>query len=373
MARRRSRPGDQNLPEDVKVVRSRLADGSEKAYRYHRLTGRPIEGEPGTRAFELSYMAAAVPKAAAPQRQLDLVWLIEKYQTSQDWQGLAKATQETRRSYFKRIKTRFPNAPLIHFDNEEIVGVLYEWRDEVAAEVSPFSADKHLDALRAVLTWAQKRRMVKINWAKGIDRLVPLSHNRSQLVWTPELWTTLYEAAEQDERDLLDFATFTAARETDIAAMRSEWFDGKWLVYTPQKTANRTGVVVHLPVYALPPFAALMERLPRCSEYILTTRTGQPWTASNIKLRMRDLKARAFPDGDPGRTFHDIRGTTISRLYTAGCTDAEVASVDGHAIGKGTTLGRYAERNRKLALNAYQCWAAAEFGERGIVIPFRQA
>jgi integrase len=115
-----------------------------------------------------------------------------------------------------------------------------------------------------------------------------------------------------------------------------------------------------------------MGKLSRGTEYVLTTDTGAPWSASNIKLRMRSLKARAFPAGDPGRTFHDIRGTAISRLYDAGCTDAEVASVDGHQIGRGTMLGRYAKRSRQLALNAFQRWTAAEFTTGGVVIPLKR-
>lgn len=369
---RGSMPGEPGLPKDVKTIPKRLADGSVRLYRYHRKTGRPIAGEPGSREFILSYAEASKPRAPAPVPRADLEWLINRYQASPEWLALAKASKETRLSYFRRIIARFHGADLSFFEREEIVGVLYEWRDEMAA--SPHTADKALDALRVVLSWAKKRRMVKVNWAKEIERLVPSSHNRAELTWAPELWTTLIGAAKPDERDLLEFATWTAAREADIPQMRWDQFDGQWLVYKPQKTARKTGVIVSLPVYALPPFTALMERLARASEFILTTSTGQPWTTSNIKLRMRELKARAFPSGDPGRTFHDIRGTAISRLYAAGCTDAEVASVDGHAIGRGTMLGRYAERSRQLALNAYQRWTAAEFAQEGAeIVPFKRA
>jgi integrase len=327
----------------VKIVRKRLADGSEAAYYYHRATGRPIKAAPGSREWPFAYLAAGQPKPQPKAAPMDLEWLISRYQASPDWTMLAKATKETRRSYFKRIIARFQGAELSWFDSEETVSVLYEWRDEMAAQ--PMTADKSFDALRVLLSWAKSRRLIKLNWAKEIERLTPATHNRAELTWAPELWETILAAARQDERDLLEFAMYSAARESDIAAMKWAQFDGEWLVYKPQKTARRTGVVVSLPVHALPPFAALMGKLSRGTEYVLTTDTGAPWSASNIKLRMRSLKARAFPAGDPGRTFHDIRGTAISRLYDAGCTDAEVASVDGHQIGRGTMLGRYAMGN----------------------------
>ncbi len=35
----------------IKVVHARLADGSTKVFRYHRRTGKRIDGEPGTPDF----------------------------------------------------------------------------------------------------------------------------------------------------------------------------------------------------------------------------------------------------------------------------------------------------------------------------------
>ena len=49
----------------IKSVRSRLADGSVKVFRYHRVTGRKIEGEPGTPEFLRSYEVAS--RSAQPQ------------------------------------------------------------------------------------------------------------------------------------------------------------------------------------------------------------------------------------------------------------------------------------------------------------------
>lgn len=359
------------MPKDVKIVRKRLAGGEEATYYYHRKTGKPIKATPESKDWPLAYLAAAQPTLTPAAPKTDLEWLIAKYQASPDWSVLAKATKETRNSYFRRIVRRFQGAALSFFDNEEIIGILYEWRDEMSA--SPMTADKSLDALRVLLSWGKKRRIVKFNWAKEIERLMPSNHSRAELTWTPELWCRLLASARPDERQLLEFAMYTAARESDIAALKAEQFDGRWLIYKPQKTARKTGVVVALPVYALPPLDALMREFGRSTEYLLATDRGVPWTAYNIKLRMRDLKARAFPAGDPGRTFHDIRGTAISRLYAAGCTDAEVASVDGHVIGRWTMLGRYAERSRQLAINAYQRWTAAEFSAGGVVVPLRTA
>jgi integrase len=31
-------------------------------------------------------------------------------------------------------------------------------------------------------------------------------------------------------------------------------------------------------------------------------------------------------------TFHDLRGTAVTRLAVAGCTDAEIATLTGHSL-----------------------------------------
>ena len=36
--------------------------------------------------------------------------------------------------------------------------------------------------------------------------------------------------------------------------------------------------------------------------------------------------------GISGLTFHDLRGTAVTRLAVAGCTEAEIAAIIGHSL-----------------------------------------
>jgi hypothetical protein len=56
-----------NLPH-LKWVRKLLADGTIKLFYYHRKTGRPIKGEPGTLEFQASYEEAS--KGAKQEAEL---------------------------------------------------------------------------------------------------------------------------------------------------------------------------------------------------------------------------------------------------------------------------------------------------------------
>lgn len=372
MTGKASTPGAPDFPAaGVKTTRKRLADGTERVYRYHRDTGRRILGEPGSAAYAVSLREAA--RGLEPGEKLDLKWLVTRYQASPEWEVLAETTRRERRKYLDHAVTYFRGGMLAWFDNEEIIGSLYEWRDTMKA--TPGHADNHVAAVSSLFTWAKKRRHLRHNWAREIEHLRPPGDSRAELTWAPEQWTRLLEKAAEDERRLLWFARFSAARREDIARMPPAAYDGKWLVYKPQKTARKTGVVVQLPVYALPPFKALMDEIVALAggaDRLLLSSEGRPWTGSTIDTRMQLLKARAFPEGKPDRTFHDIRGTTVTDLYNAGCSDAEVASIDGHKIGRGSSLSRYAARSRELALNAFMRWRAAQWPDQAQnVVEFR--
>ena len=54
-----------------------------------------------------------------------------------------------------------------------------------------------------------------------------------------------------------------------------------------------------------------------------------------------------------GLTFHDLRGTAVTRLAEAGCSAAEIASITGHSMRDvGAILDVYLARTGKIALAA---------------------
>jgi len=62
---------------------------------------------------------------------------------------------------------------------------------------------------------------------------------------------------------------------------------------------------------------------------ILTSTDEKPWTADGFRASWRKACAAA---GIAGLTFHDLRGTAVTRLAIAGCTEAEIAAITGHSL-----------------------------------------
>jgi len=69
--------------------------------------------------------------------------------------------------------------------------------------------------------------------------------------------------------------------------------------------------------------------------------------------------------GINGVTFHDLRGTAVTRLALAGCTVPEIASITGHSLKEvnGILDSHYLSRDAGLAEQAIRKREAHEAGE----------
>ena len=55
---------------------------------------------------------------------------------------------------------------------------------------------------------------------------------------------------------------------------------------------------------------------------------GKPWTSDGFRASWGKACKRA---GIVGVTFHDLRGTAVTRLALVGCTEAQIATITGHS------------------------------------------
>ena len=62
---------------------------------------------------------------------------------------------------------------------------------------------------------------------------------------------------------------------------------------------------------------------------ILTGQRGRTWTSDGFRTEWRKVCDKV---GILDVTFHDLRGTAVTRLALAGCTNNEIASITGHSL-----------------------------------------
>jgi len=317
----------------TKTVRKRLADGTIKEYSYD--------------------LEAIARRKKADAERRGILYLASLYYASPEFARLSDDWRRAFRNYVTLANDELGWMTLDDLAEKKSRMKFYALRDLHAA--TPAKADKLMTVLGTLLSWAYNRNHLDYNHAVGIDRLVPSTQTRAECIWSVDQQVALCTKGGDDLAEAFRLAYYTLIREDDLCGLRWDQFDGHWLVYRPSKTAQSTGVVVHLPVYRLKPLRELVAGLSRCTDYMLTTAAGHPWTASNLSKRFNKARAEAGLAG-ADRTWHDIRGTGETQLYLAGCTDAEVASISGHAMGDRAQQRSYLARVRGLAEHAYDKW-----------------
>jgi integrase len=93
--------------------------------------------------------------------------------------------------------------------------------------------------------------------------------------------------------------------------------------------------------------AETIASLPRVGPLMLTSSDERPWTSDGFRASFGRDCAKA---GIDHLTFHDLRGTPVTRLAVAGCTESEIATITGHSLkGVSEILDRhYLSRDNAL-------------------------
>jgi integrase len=187
---------------------------------------------------------------------------------------------------------------------------------------------------------------------KGITPCI--RSNRKDDVWTAVDEAAFYEKAPAHLHLALTLALWTGQRQGDLLALTWANYDGTHIRLTQRKTDKCVIIPVGKPLRAA--LDAQRESLiesdhMRRGIHILQTSFGQPWTRYGFSASWR--KACAI-SGVEDLTFHDLRGTAVTRLALVGCNEAEVATITGHSMKDvGNILdAHYLHRDSKLAESA---------------------
>jgi len=84
---------------------------------------------------------------------------------------------------------------------------------------------------------------------------------------------------------------------------------------------------------------------------IAASRDGKPWTSAGFQTSWCRACKRV---GLIGLTYHDLRGTAVTRLAIAGATEAEIATITGHSLRSVRAIldAHYLARDPALAESA---------------------
>ena len=318
----------------------RLADGREVTY-YYAWKGRPrLPGKPGDPEFLGGYKEAVSRKREAPAGSLLII--LNAYQASGEFRELAPRTRGDYVKQIKKIEAEFADFPLDALPDRRTRGEFLAWRDRLAVQ-SKRQADYAFTVLARILSWARNRGLVLVNPCEKGGRLYRAT--RSDKVWTHADEAAFIARAPKHLPLALLLAVWTGQRQGDLLRLPWSSYDGKFI----RLTQSKTGVRVVIPVGR--PLRKALDATPRVCPMILATTEGKPWTAGGFHASWRKACARA---GVVGATFHDLRGTAVTRLALAGATVPEIAALTGHSLADVRTIldSNYLHRDPALGVSA---------------------
>lgn len=330
----------------VNRLTKRLATGKLVTYYYAWKGGPRLQGTPGSAEFVASYNDAVGTRRHEPVGQFRS--LIESYESSPVFERLAPSTKKDYRWHLRKIEEEFGTLPISVLADRKVRAVFLDWRDEVAKR-SRRQADFGFTVLARVISWSFDRGIAPANPCLRPGRLY--RSGRAEMVWSEGDEANFYEKAPDHLHLALTLALWTGQRQGDLLRLTWSDFDGTYIRLKQKKTRAPVVIPVGKPLLAALKIAresAMGTPDEIAASTILLNQKGKPWTQSGFSASWRKACASA---GVVGLTFHDLRGTAVTRLALAGASEAQIATVTGHAL---RDVGRildahYMKRDVRLA------------------------
>jgi integrase len=327
----------------LKGINSRrkvLADGSVRTYYWAWKGGPALRGEPSTLEFIASYNEAVARKVVQPRGTL--LSVLQSYQASDDFRSLRDRTRADYVKHIRAIEKNFGDFPLAALSDRRSRGVFMAWRDRLAL-ASRRQADYAWVVLARTISWALNRGLVTANPCERGGRLYRGS--RAEKIWTADDEALFFKHAPVHLHLPLLLALWTGQRQGDLLRLSWSAYDGTHI----RLRQSKTGARVVIPVGA--PLKAALGGAKRRGPVILSSTDNRPWTPDGFRASWRKACVRA---GITGVTFNDLRGTAVTRLAIAGSTEAEIATITGHALRDVRSIldAHYLHRDPALAESA---------------------
>lgn len=326
----------------INRVSKKLADGSKATYFYAWKGGPRLPGKPGSPEFVDAYNAAVVEKARQPSDTLQAV--LNAYQNSPKYMDLAPRTRKDYVRQIRQIEAQFGDFPLAALTDRRTRGELLAWRDKLAIK-SRRQADYTFSTFAAIMAWAADRGLVATNPCARPGKLY--RSQRAESIWTADDEAALQAVAPARVWLAYLLAVWTGQRQGDLLRLTWKAYDGTHIRLRQSKGGRRVVIPVARPLKDALDRAALDKK----AVTILTTTKDTPWTSDGFRTTWGKIVTKA---NVTGLTFHDLRGTAVTRLALADCSEAEIATITGHSLKDvGAILdAHYLSRDSRLAESA---------------------
>lgn len=332
----------------------RLADGSSVTYYYAWKGGPRLPGKLGDPEFIAAFNQAVAKKVQEPCGTLQAV--LNAYQASPKFSALADRTRKDYIRQIKQIELEFGDFPLTALPDRRTRAEFLGWRDRLSIK-SRRQADYTFSTLAAIMAWANDRGLILSNPCERPGKLY--QSQRAESIWLAGDESALEAVAPPHLWLAYLLAVWTGQRQGDLLRLTWTAYDGQNIRLKQSKGGRR----VNIPVGNALKTALDNAAKSKTAVTILTTTNGTPWTSDGFRTSWGKIVAKAKVTG---LTFHDLRGTAVTRFALGGCSEAEIATFTGHSLKDvGAILdAHYLSRDSRMAQSALQKREAHEAGTK---------
>ena len=281
------------------------------------------------------------PRKVVPPQGV-LLSVLHAFQRSQEFLGLAERTRADYIAKIKLIERKFGDFPLSALTDRRTRGVFMAWRDKLAT-TSRRQADYAWVVLARILSWALNRGLVAANPCEKGGRLYRGS--RADKVWTVDDEAMFIAKAPQHLHLPLILPYGPGSGRAICCGCHGRHYDGSPHPAAPiQDRRSR-----HDPGRRAAEGGA--RRHAEAQHRHLDQHRQQAVDRGRVPVELAQGVRRR---GIIGLTFHDLRGTAVTRLAVAGCTVPEIATITGHSLRDvGAILdSNYLDRDPAMAESA---------------------
>jgi integrase len=295
----------------------------------------PLRGQPGTAEFTEVYDTLRQEHISARRKNNvvfgpgTLGYVIERYIASDNFTKRAKATQRIYRPLFDRLK-QIGGGGLIADMCERHVR-------QISKQFPTLSAADNVVMLVRML-WAFAKDKLDMELGANPAAEVKNLHEQSWSYepWPQEVIDAFMAPARPNARYGLMLLLHTGQRVSDVAAMRWDQYDGRWV----RVRQIKTGRFLQIPCTA--PRKEMLDALERKSDFILTTPRGGGYHPNSLG---KMVKSGEY-------TAHGLRAKAAVILAEAGCSMHQIASITGHASMREVEHYTRGAEQKKLGLQA---------------------
>ena len=243
--------------------------------------------------------------------------LVLAYLKSPEYHGLSPRTRSDYRKHLDLFKGEFGDWRTALFEDPRVAQDMAEWRDGFN---SLRQGHMQMQVISLLFSWARSRGLTSAMPTEAISKVY--KSDRSDRIWGDDQLKAVLSKSPEPLQWAIRLAVETGLRQGDLLTL--PWSAVSDVAIQMQTSKRNKRVIIPI----TRGIREIIETIPKRSPVILTSSTERAWTQDGLRSSFHRAKVSAAVKD---LTWHDLRGTAVTRLYSSGLTLRDLSRIFGWA------------------------------------------